>query len=59
VLPHIERSTAPSPYLEKLVADGKLGMKSEQGFYAWTAEKKDALRRRVLDHLKQARANDV
>jgi hypothetical protein len=34
-------------------------MKSEQGFYAWTAEKKDALRRRVLDHLKQARANDV
>jgi 3-hydroxybutyryl-CoA dehydrogenase len=59
VLPHIERSTAPSPYLEKLVADGKLGMKSEQGFYTWTAEKKDALRRRVLDHLKQARANDV
>src|SRR3982074_108752 len=41
VLPHIERSTAPSPYLEKLVADGKLGMKSEQGFYRWTAEKKD------------------
>src|SRR3954454_799708 len=58
VLPDIARSTAPSPYLEKLVADGKLGMKSEQGFYPWTAEKKDALRRRVLDHLKQERAND-
>ncbi len=59
VLPHIERSAAPSPYLEKLVADNKLGMKSDHGFYTWTAEQKDALRRRVLNHLKQARANDA
>jgi 3-hydroxybutyryl-CoA dehydrogenase len=59
VLPHIESRAAASPYLEKLVADDKLGMKSGQGFYPWTAEQKDALRKRVLDHLKQARANDA
>jgi 3-hydroxybutyryl-CoA dehydrogenase len=59
VLPHIEHSTAPSPYLEKLVADGKLGMKSGEGFQAWTSERQDALRKRVFNHLKQARANDA
>src|SRR2546429_7955053 len=49
VLPHIERSTAPSPYLEKLVADNKLGMKSGEGFRTWTADQQAALRARVLD----------
>jgi 3-hydroxybutyryl-CoA dehydrogenase len=32
VLPAIESRPAPSPYLEKLVADGKLGFKSGEGF---------------------------
>lgn len=59
VLPHIERSTAPSPYLEKLVAAGKLGMKSGEGFRTWTPEQQAALRTRVLSHLKQARQNDA
>ena len=32
VLPEIESRPGPSPYLEKLVADGKLGFKSGEGF---------------------------
>jgi 3-hydroxybutyryl-CoA dehydrogenase len=56
VLPDIERRGGPSPYLEKLVADGKLGMKSGEGFRRWTPEQQQALRAQVLAHLKKARA---
>ena len=57
VLPAIESRPAPSPYLEALVSRGKLGMKSGQGFRSWTPEQQSALRQRVLNHLKKARAD--
>jgi 3-hydroxybutyryl-CoA dehydrogenase len=56
VLPDIERRGGPSPYLEKLVADGKLGMKAGEGFRRWTPEQQQSLRAQVLAHLKKARA---
>jgi 3-hydroxybutyryl-CoA dehydrogenase len=59
VLPAIDRTPGPSPYLEKLVADGRLGFKSGEGFRKWTAEQQAALRARVLRHLKAARASDA
>lgn len=59
VLPDIEHRPAPSPYLEKLVADGKLGFKSGEGFRKWTPEQQAALRARVVQHLKKARADDA
>ena len=59
ILPHIDSRNSPSPYLKELVAENKLGMKSEQGFYSWTPEQRDTLRQRVLSHLKQARVNDA
>jgi 3-hydroxybutyryl-CoA dehydrogenase len=59
VLPDIEHRPGPSPYLEKLVADGKLGFKSGEGFRTWTPEQQAALRAKVVQHLKKARADDV
>jgi 3-hydroxybutyryl-CoA dehydrogenase len=55
VLPAIESRAGPSPYLEGLVAQGKLGFKSGEGFRKWSAEEQAALRSKVLQHLKKAR----
>jgi 3-hydroxybutyryl-CoA dehydrogenase len=46
VYPDLATNTAPSPTLERLVADGKLGAKTGEGFYRWTAEAAKAERER-------------
>jgi 3-hydroxybutyryl-CoA dehydrogenase len=58
VLPDIESRPGPSPYLEQLVAAGKLGFKSGEGFRTWTPEQQTELRGKVMKHLKAALAND-
>ena len=55
VLPAIDSRPGPSPYLQRLVADGKLGFKSGEGFRKWSAAEQAALRARVLQHLKASR----
>ena len=55
VLPAIDSRPGPSPYLKKLVADGKLGFKSGEGFRKWSAEERAALRAKVVTHLKASR----
>jgi 3-hydroxybutyryl-CoA dehydrogenase len=55
VLPDIDSRPAPSPYLAGLVANGKLGFKSGEGFRKWPPQAQADLRSKVLQHLKKAR----
>lgn len=59
VLPFIDRTPGPSPYLTQLIGEGKLGMKSGEGFRKWTSEQQANLRSRVLAHLKAMNSADA
>jgi len=51
VLPHIDRTPGPSPYLNQLIAEGRLGMKSGQGFRTWSKKAQQDLKDKVRAHL--------
>jgi 3-hydroxybutyryl-CoA dehydrogenase len=59
VLPDIDSRPSPSPYLEKLVKDGRLGFRSGEGFRKWNPEQQATLRSKVLQDLKRARAEEA
>jgi 3-hydroxybutyryl-CoA dehydrogenase len=47
VLADLDRSTAPTKFLEDKVASGKLGMRTGEGLRRWTPESADAVRERL------------
>ena len=53
VLFDLESRQGPSPYLRDLIAEGRLGMASGQGFRTWTPEEANAVRAKVGTHLKR------
>ena len=58
VLPAIDVTPGPNPLLDELVDAGRLGMKSGEGFRRWSFDDQQALRLRVLQHLKAMNAAD-
>jgi len=51
VLADLESRPGPSPLLAQMVAEGRLGMKSGQGFHDLTPDQAQALRAKVVSHL--------
>lgn len=54
ILPALNPPSGPSPYLGALVAQGRLGMRTGEGFRQWTPESADAVRAALVAHLKGA-----
>jgi 3-hydroxybutyryl-CoA dehydrogenase len=54
IIPELDRHDHPHEFLQKAVAEGRLGFKSGEGFQAWTAEEIAAVRARLTNHLLRA-----
>ena len=54
IIPELDRSPGPNPYLEAQIEAGKLGFSSGEGFRTWTEEEMAALRRQLAEHLVKA-----
>jgi len=52
LLADLDRTPGPLPYLENLVASGRLGFKTGEGFRKWTPAEQAELRARLTAHLK-------
>jgi len=53
IFPHLNNATTPSPLLRELVASGKLGFKSGEGFQSWNEASINNSREHLLNYLQQ------
>jgi 3-hydroxybutyryl-CoA dehydrogenase len=54
IIPELDCSTGPNPFLEEQIAAGRLGFKSGEGFRTWTEDEISDLRARLANHLVKA-----
>ena len=54
VIPELDRSSGPNPFLEEQIQAGRLGFKSGKGFRTWTQQEMDNLRKTLSRHLLNA-----
>jgi 3-hydroxybutyryl-CoA dehydrogenase len=54
LFPALDNRPTPSPLLDSMMAEGKVGMKTGEGFRKWTPEEMAELRRKVFEQLKNA-----
>jgi 3-hydroxybutyryl-CoA dehydrogenase len=55
MIPELDRHDRPHELLDAMVAEGRLGFKTGEGFRAWTPEEMATLRADLVTHLKAAR----
>jgi 3-hydroxybutyryl-CoA dehydrogenase len=55
IIPELDRSDRPSPYLEEQVMAGRRGFKSGQGFRTWSESEMSDLRQKLAAHLLAAK----
>jgi 3-hydroxybutyryl-CoA dehydrogenase len=51
IFPHLEKSSEPSPLLDRLIAEHKLGMRAGEGLRKWTPEQITNTKRALSGHL--------
>ena len=54
IIPELDRSAGPNPYLEEQVEAGRLGFKTGEGFRTWTENEIAELRAALANHLVKA-----
>lgn len=57
IIPELNRDAGPNPILDAMIAAGKLGFKSGEGFQRWSEDDQAALRQKLVDHLVTARGS--
>jgi 3-hydroxybutyryl-CoA dehydrogenase len=55
IMPELDRHDRPNALLERLVAAGRLGFKTLEGFRSWSPGEMDAVRHRLVAHLLNVR----
>jgi len=51
IFPHLEKSSDPSPLLDRLIAEHKLGMRTGEGLRKWKPEQITNIKRNLSSHL--------
>jgi len=54
IIPELDRSAGPNPYLEEQVKAGRLGFKTGEGFRTWSEQEITELRTALANHLVKA-----